>query len=81
MVHIGFQNYVAVKDIIAITSASSSPIKKLIKTARQQNFLIDATCGRKTNSVIFTGSGHLITSFLTPEKITKRIQQKEDIEQ
>lgn len=61
-VNVGFANFVASDKIIAILDADSSPAKRLSRTAKESDLLIDATCGRKTRSVIVMESNHVVLS-------------------
>lgn len=66
---IGFNNLVSAHRIIAITSADSSPIRRLIQDARDRGSLIDATSGRKTQSVLIMDSDHLVLSARSAEAL------------
>lgn len=77
LLNIGFGNFVSNDKIVAILSADSSPIKRLTRTAKEGNNLIDATCGRKTQSVLVTDSNHVILSALSPEVISSKCEQTE----
>ena len=72
LINIGFKNAVAKNKIVAIISANAAPAKRLKNTAKKENRLIDATNGRKTNTVIVTESNHVILSSAQPETVTQR---------
>ena len=74
MVNIGFGNIVSERRIIAIVSPDSSPIKRMIQEARERGMLIDATCGRRTRSVIITDSDHVILSAVQSETVAGRTE-------
>ena len=78
LINIGFNNIVVDQRIITVVNPDSSPVKKLIELAREKGSLIDATCGRRTRSVIVTDSNHVILSALQPETISDRFQQKRE---
>jgi len=78
LINIGFNNIVVDQRIITVVNPDSSPVKKLIEVAREKGSLIDATCGRRTRSVIVTDSNHVILSALQPETISDRFQQKRE---
>jgi regulator of extracellular matrix RemA (YlzA/DUF370 family) len=59
-------------------SPESQPIKRLIKIARDENKLIDATYGRRTRAVIVMDSDHVILSSVQPETVSGRLSQQED---
>lgn len=72
--NIGFDNYISVYKITAITQPLSAPIKKSIQNAKG-NGLIDCTLGRKTASVIFTTDNKIILSCITRETLIKRLEE------
>jgi regulator of extracellular matrix RemA (YlzA/DUF370 family) len=74
LVHIGFGNILAMNRAIAIASPNSAPTKRTIHEGRNNGKLIDMTSGRRTKSVIFTDSGHIILAALAPETIASRLQ-------
>ena len=73
-VNIGFGNFVSERKIVSVLNADSSPIKRLIRTAKDSNSLIDATYGRKTQSVIVMDSDHVVLSALTSENIHSKLE-------
>ena len=75
IINVGYNNLVVAQRIIAIVAYNSSPIKKLKDSIKKQSMVIDATCGRKTRSVIITDSNHLILSSLHPETLLPKIQK------
>ena len=74
MVHVGFGNMLTMNRIIAITAPASSPTKRAILNARNDNKLIDMTNGRRTKAVIFLDSGHVVLAALSIETLTNRLQ-------
>ena len=78
-VHIGFGNILAMGRAIAIASPSSAPIKRSVQAAKDRGVLIDMTSGRRTKSVIFTDSGHIILAAITPETISSRLLAGRDV--
>jgi hypothetical protein len=74
LVHIGFNNMLAMNRAIAIASPNSAPTKRSIHEGRNNGKVIDMTSGRRTKSVIFTDSGHIILAALAPETIASRLQ-------
>ena len=61
-ISIGNGNMVAAHRVISIVSPDSAPIKRLISDARDGGRVIDVSGGRRTRSVIFTDSDHIILS-------------------
>ena len=75
LIHIGFENHVAMNRVIAVASPNSAPTRRIIKEGKSKGLLIDMTNGRKTKAVIFTDSGHIILAALAPDTISSRIQK------
>ncbi|NLC72716.1 MAG: DUF370 domain-containing protein [Ruminococcaceae bacterium] len=76
LINIGFGSYVAEEKIVSVVSPESAPIKRTISDAREKGILIDASFGRKTKSVIFMDSEHVVLSSLVPEAISLRLEDK-----
>ena len=74
LVHVGFNNIIAVSRVIAIASPNSAPTKRTIHEGREKGLLVDMTNGRRTKAVIIADSGHIILAALTPETIAGRLQ-------
>ena len=72
LINVGFGNLVNAQRIIAVVAPDSAPVKRIIQNAKDSGRLIDVTQGRKTMSVIFTDSEHVILSYLRPEKLSER---------
>ena len=72
-INIGFGNIVLSSRVVAMISNDSAPAKRMIQEARDRGFLVDATQGRRTRTVIIADSGHIILSAIQPETIAGRI--------
>lgn len=72
VLNIGFGNTVVASRVVAIVSPSSAPMKRLRDEAKQDNRLVDATCGRKTRSIIVMDSNHVVLSAIQAETISAR---------
>ena len=79
-INIGFGNMVAVERIVAIASPDSAPVKRLVQDAKEDDRVIDVSCGRRTRAVIITDSEHVILSAIQTETITNRLSSDEDTE-
>ena len=76
-INIGFGN------MVSIAGPDSAPIKRLVQDARDDDRVIDVSCGRRTRSVIITDSEHVIFSAIQAETIANRLDdsgETEDIE-
>ncbi|MDD5189468.1 MAG: DUF370 domain-containing protein [Dehalococcoidales bacterium] len=74
LVHIGFNNMLAMNRVIAIASPNSAPTKRTVQEAKTKALLVDMTNGRRTKAVIIADSGHIILAALAPETIAGRLQ-------
>lgn len=77
LVNVGFGNLVNAQRILAVVTPDSAPVKRIIQNAKESGKLIDVTQGRKTFSVVFTDTEHVILSYLKPEKISERFDEEE----
>lgn len=73
LLSIGFGNALSQERIISILTPDSAPVKRLVHIAKESGNLIDATCGRKTQSVIIMDSDHVITSAMSAEVLAGKI--------
>lgn len=69
LLNIGFGNAVNADRIVAVVSPEAAPVKRIVQLAKDGGSAVDATCGRKTRSVIVCDSGHVVLSALQPETI------------
>lgn len=79
LINIGFGNLVNAERVIAVVSPDSAPVKRIIQNAKDSGRLIDVTQGRKTLSVVFTDSEHVILSYLKPEKISDKFASEDEM--
>jgi regulator of extracellular matrix RemA (YlzA/DUF370 family) len=73
LVHVGFGNVIAVNRVIALLAINQQPVKRLIREARENEHLIDATHGRKAKTVILFETGHMMLAAVTAETIAHRL--------
>ncbi|MGN1120418.1 MAG: DUF370 domain-containing protein [Oscillospiraceae bacterium] len=69
LINIGFGNTINADRIVAVVSPEAAPVKRIVQLAKDDGSAIDATCGRKTRSVIICDSGHVVLSALQPDTI------------
>lgn len=77
LINIGFGNMVSANRVVAIVNPEAAPIKRIVQESRDNGFLIDATCGRRTRAVVITDSGHTILSALQTETMSNRFIDQE----
>jgi extracellular matrix regulatory protein A len=73
LLHVGFGSIVVASRVLAIGSPDSAPMRRLVRQAKDEGRLIDATYGRKTKAVLILDSGHILTAALQPETIAGRL--------
>ncbi|MDE6030172.1 MAG: DUF370 domain-containing protein [Oscillospiraceae bacterium] len=80
LINIGFGNTVNADRIVAVVSPEAAPVKRIVQTAKDSGTAIDATCGRKTRSVIVCDSGHVILSALQPDTLAGKTTEDSENE-
>lgn len=78
LVNVGFGNMVNSERVVCVVSPESAPIKRIMQHAKDEGKLIDVTQGRKTASVIFTDSEHVILSYIKSDKLALRFVSDEN---
>ena len=78
LINIGFGSMIAANRVLAIMDPDSAPIKRVVQEAKERGMLIDASYGRKTQTVILMDTDHVILSALTPETLGTRWEDKEE---
>ena len=78
LIGIGFGSMIAARRVLAIVDPDSAPIKRVVQEAKERGMLVDASYGRKTQTVILMDTDHVILSALTPETLGERWESKED---
>ena len=76
LVNIGFGNLVNADRVVSIVSPESAPVKRIVQKSKEKGTLIDATHGRKTQSVIITDSDNVVLSYMELEAISERFNKK-----
>ena len=78
LINIGFGSMIAAQRVLAIVEPDSAPIKRIVQEARDRGMLIDASYGRKTQTVILMDTDHVILSALTPDALSARFAEKQE---
>ena len=69
LIDVGYGNRINSDRIVAVVGADSAPAKRIVSAAKDKNTAIDATCGKKTKTVIVMDSGHVVMSAKAPDSI------------
>ena len=77
LINIGFGNTVNADRIVSVVSPEAAPVKRIVQVAKDSGMAIDATCGRKTRSVIVCDSGHVVLSALQPETLSGKTTEED----
>ena len=81
LISIGFGSTVCAERVLAVIAPESAPIKRLIQEARERGMLIDASFGRKTKSVLLMDTDHVLLSYVSPEILSARMEEKPEPEE
>ena len=79
LISVGLGNFIMAGRVVAVISPESAPVKRMVQEARSNGSLVDATCGRRTRTVIVTDSNHIVLSSLVTETVANRLNGKEAI--
>lgn len=63
-----------VNKIVAILKPNGTHVKNIVKAARERQFLVSATQGKKVRSVIITSDGYTFLSTLNCESLAARLE-------
>lgn len=67
LIHVGFDNYLNLDDVIAVASPGSAPMKRMMQRGKRDDRLIDLTSGRRTKAVIVLHDDRVAVVAITPE--------------
>ena len=76
LINIGFGSMIAARRVLAMMDPDSAPIKRVVQEAKERGMLVDASYGRKTQTVILMDTDHVILSALTPETLAERWEEE-----
>ncbi|MCD8096096.1 MAG: DUF370 domain-containing protein [Ruminococcus sp.] len=76
LLNVGFGNLVMADRLVSVVSPDAAPIKRLVQDARDRATLIDASCGRKTKSVLIMDSDHVVLSAVSTETLAARLESE-----
>ncbi|MEZ4502783.1 MAG: DUF370 domain-containing protein [Dehalococcoidia bacterium] len=72
LVHVGFDNHLALNRVVAVASPTSAPMKRLVARCKTDNRAIDLTAGRRTKAVIVLDDDRVVLVAITPETFASR---------
>ena len=62
---------------ILISVSQNIKVKRLVQDAKEDDRVIDVSCGRRTRALIITDSDHVILSAIQAETITNRLANED----
>ena len=71
---------IAARRVLAMVAPDSAPIKRVVQEAKDRGMLIDASFGRKTQTVILMDTDHVILSALDTETLAARWYSEQEEE-
>jgi len=71
-VNVGLGNVIVKDRIKKVMISNAIPVKRVVDNAKKEKKLVDATCGRKTKSVIIMENEYVVLSALTARRLDKR---------
>ena len=74
MTPVGMGDFVNPRRVLAVVRIDSSPAQRLVRSAKAEGLVIDATHGRRTKSVVVLDTGHVVVSILAPETLAARFE-------
>lgn len=78
VLNVGFYNFVLTSKVVSMVSSESAPMRRLVRQLRKEgSLLVDATQGRRTKSIIFMDSGHIVLSAISQETLARRLTRGE----
>ena len=74
LIHVGFDNYLRLDDVVAIATPGSAPIKRMIQRGKELHSYIDLTNGRRTKAVVVLHDDRVALVAITPETLAGRVE-------
>lgn len=74
LINIGFGNMISAERLLSVVHPDSAPVKRLVTEAKDRGMLIDASYGRKTQSVLIMDTDHIVLSAIPPDKLAKSLE-------
>lgn len=73
LIHVGFDNSLALNRVIAVAAPTSAPVKRMVQRGKQQERIIDLTSGRRTKAVVVLEDDWVALIAITPETFASRV--------
>lgn len=73
LIHVGFENHLALNRVVAVATPSSAPVKRMIQRGKEERHIIDLTSGRRTKAVAVLDNDWVALLAITPETFAGRV--------
>jgi hypothetical protein len=73
LVHVGFENHLALNRVIAVATPGSAPVKRMIQRGKEEQRVVDLTSGRRTKAVAVLDNDWVALLAITPETFAGRV--------
>ena len=73
LIHVGFENHLALNRVVAIATPASAPVKRMIQRGKEERHIIDLTSGRRTKAVVVLDNDWVALLAITPETFSGRV--------
>ena len=73
LVHVGFENHLALNRVIAVATPGSAPVKRMVQRGKEEQRVVDLTSGRRTKAVAVLDNDWVALLAITPETFAGRV--------
>jgi len=73
LIHVGFENHLALNRVMAVATPGAAPIKRMIQRGKDEQRVIDLTSGRRTKAVAVLDNDWIALLAITPETFAGRV--------
>ena len=74
LIHVGFENHLALNRVMAVASPGSAPIKRMVQRGKEERRYIDLTNGRRTKAVVVLDNDWVALVAITPDTFAGRVE-------
>ncbi len=74
LVHVGFENHLALNRVIAVATPGSAPVKRMVQRGKEEQHIVDLTSGRRTKAVAVLDNDWVALLAITPETFAGRVE-------
>ncbi|MSQ41976.1 MAG: DUF370 domain-containing protein [Dehalococcoidia bacterium] len=74
LIHVGFDNHLALNRVVAVATPNSAPIKRMVQRSKEERRYIDLTSGRRTKAVAVLDNDWVALIAITPETFAGRVE-------